>query len=226
MKRTAPAAARNSAPIAEVLAQELPESGTVLELASGTGEHAVFMARRFPDIVWQPTDPDIEALGSIAGWGEEAGLANLKLPLQLDARSTDWPVACADAVVCVNIDSNSCDQEKSAGYRKYDACVCINMIHISDWEATVGLFRGCSKYLTDDAPIILYGPYLEDDVETAPSNLAFDRALKDRHPVWGLRWLADVDCVANDWGFRRTRRVQMPANNLTLVYRRKSADGL
>ena len=198
MKRVAPAVARNSVPIADVLAKELPASGTVLEVASGTGEHAVFMARRFPDIVWQPTDPDTDALGSIAGWAQEAGLANLKPPLELDARSPEWPLRRADAVVC------------------------INMVHISAWEATVGLFAGCAKHLTETAPIILYGPYLEDGVETAPSNLAFDRSLKERNPAWGLRLLSEVDEVAARFGYERTSRYEMPANNLSLVYRRGS----
>ena len=195
MKRTAPAAARNSAPIAEVLAQELPESGTVLELASGTGEHAVFMARRFPDIVWQPTDPDIEALGSIAGWGEEAGLANLRPPLELDARSPVWPIANADAVVC------------------------INMVHISPWAASEGLFEGASRLLDKGAPLILYGPYFEDGKETALSNLAFDESLKARNPEWGIRTVAAMDELAARTGFARTARYEMPANNLTLVFR-------
>ena len=196
MKRTAPAAARNSAPIAEVLARELPASGTVLELASGTGEHAVFMARRFPDIVWQPTDPDTEALGSIAGWAGEAGLANLMPPLHLDARSTDWPVTRADAVVCVN------------------------MVHISPWEASEGLFAGASRLLAEGAPLILYGPYFEDDVETAPSNLAFDESLKARDPEWGIRTIAAMDALGARTGFARTARHEMPAKNLTLVFRR------
>lgn len=117
------------------------------------------------------------------------------------------------------MDADSCEAKKSAGYQKYDACVCINMVHISEWDATIGLFRGCSKYLTEDAPIILYGPYIEDDVETAPSNLAFNRSLRERNPAWGLRMVADVDRVAAECGFRRSNRYSMPANNLTLVYR-------
>ena len=196
MKRTAPAAARNSAPIADVLAQELPASGTVLEVASGTGEHAVFMARRFPDIVWQPTDPDTDALGSIAGWAEEARLANLKPPLELDTRSPDWPLTRGDAVVC------------------------INMVHISPWAASEGLFGGAARVLDTGAPLILYGPYIEDDVETAPSNLAFDESLKARNPEWGIRNIAAMDDLAARTGFTRTARHAMPANNLTLVYRR------
>ena len=196
MKRIAPAAARNCVPIADVLAQELPASGTVLELASGTGEHAIFMARRFPGIVWQPTDPDTDALGSIAGWAEETGLENLKPPLKLDARSPNWRLSRADAVVCVN------------------------MVHISPWQASEGLFAGASRLLDKGAPLVLYGPYLEDDVETAPSNLAFDESLKARNSDWGIRNIAAMDELAVCTGFTRTARHEMPANNLTLVYRR------
>ena len=179
-----------------MLARELPTSGTVFEVASGTGEHAVFMARRFPDIVWQPTDPDTDALGSIAGWAHEAGLANLKPPLELDACSPVWPIANADAVVC------------------------INMVHISPWEASEGLFEGASQLLDKGAPLILYGPYLENDVETAPSNRAFDASLKARNPGWGIRTIAAMEELAARTGFARTVRYEMPANNLTLVYRR------
>ncbi|MXO67715.1 DUF938 domain-containing protein [Altererythrobacter marinus] len=203
MKRHAPAAARNSGPIADVLAQELPESGTVLEIASGSGEHALFFAERFPGLAWQPSDPDPDALASIAAWRDEQGPANLRPPLPLDARKPNaWPVTRADALLC------------------------INMVHIGEWEATVGLFRGCAKFLAGQAPIILYGPYLEDDVETAPSNLAFDRSLKDRNPAWGLRKVADVDSVAAEFDYERANRYEMPVNNLTLVYRRNSANGL
>ncbi len=226
MKRHAPATARNSGPIADVLAQELPASGLVLEIASGTGEHALFMASRFPELTWQPSDFDQEAVASIDAWASEAKLVNLSPAIQLDASQPPWPVGNADAILCVKMHSDSCYNGKSVGYRKYDACVCINMIHISDWKATVGLFRGCSKYLTEAAPIILYGPYLEEGVETAPSNLAFDRSLKERNPAWGLRTLAHVDEVAATFGFERTIRYEMPANNLSVVYRRGSASGL
>jgi hypothetical protein len=220
LKRHAPATARNSQPLAEVLARELPASGTVLEIASGSGEHAVFMARRFPALDWQPSDRDAEALASVDAWAAEARLANLRPAIALDAAAPDWPNVSADALLCVNMDSDSCESEKSVGYRTFDACVCINMVHISEWEATVGLFRGCSKYMTEAAPVMLYGPYLEDDVETAPSNIEFDKSLKERNPTWGLRDLTAVDEVAGEWGFERTARYEMPANNLTVVYRR------
>lgn len=184
-------------PLAEVLAQELPDAGLVLEIASGTGEHAVFMAQRFPSLNWQPTDCETSALESIAAWAESAGLQNLLPPLQIDAQSADWPVASADAIVC------------------------INMVHISPWSATVGLFEGAARLLREDMPLVLYGPYLEDYVETAPSNLAFDEDLKRRDREWGLRQIAMMDDLAGRDGFVRTARHPMPANNLTLVYRRE-----
>lgn len=196
MKRHAPATARNSEPIAAVLEQVLPDSGTVLEIASGSGEHAVFFARRFPQLAWQPSDSDPDAMASIAEWAREGGLANLRPPLEIDASAAEWPVAHADAVLC------------------------INMVHISPWAATLGLFARAARLLGKGAPLILYGPYLEDDVETAPSNIAFDASLRQRDPNWGVRNLADVDAAARDAGFVRTARHAMPANNLTLVYRK------
>ncbi len=199
MKQHAPATSRNREPIAEVLARELPAHGTVLEIASGTGEHAVFFAHAFPALHWQPTDPSEEALASIAAYREEERRANLAAPLRLDAADpASWPVAAADAAVC------------------------INMVHISPWEASIGLFTGCAAVLSQDAPLILYGPYLEEGVETAPSNLEFDASLKARNPLWGLRELAAVDRLAADHGFARTQRNAMPANNLVLVYRKRA----
>lgn len=178
-----------------MLAQELPSAGTVLEVASGTGEHAVYFARRFPRLTWQPSDPDPDALGSIAAWAEEAGLGNLNAPVRIDARADEWPVAAADALLC------------------------INMVHISPWSATGGLIAGANRVLVPGAPLILYGPYREDGVPTAPSNEAFDLSLKARNPEWGLRLAEDVDALAQAHGFARTARYAMPANNLTLVYR-------
>lgn len=196
-KRESPAAQRNRAPIAEVLADELPERGFVLEIASGTGEHAVHFAAAFPKIEWQPSDPDEDSRASIAAYASEAGLPNLRSPIMLDASAPVWPLDHADAILC------------------------INMVHISPWEASEGLFAGAARVLPKGAPLVLYGPYLEADVETAPSNLAFDDSLKARDPLWGLRNLAKVDALAARNGFTRTRRVAMPANNLVLVYRRQ-----
>lgn len=196
MKRFAPAVERNREPIAAVLTEELPAEGVVLEVASGTGEHAVHFARTYPHLTWQPSDPDPEALASIAAWRAEEGLANLREPLLLDAAAADWPVAAADAVLC------------------------INMIHISPLAATEGLLAGAAGLLAPGARLIVYGPYLEAEVETAPSNLEFDAWLKRRDPAFGLRSIEWLDERAAAHGFARTRRVAMPANNLTLVYRR------
>lgn len=195
-RRESPAAQRNRAPIAQVLAEELPESGLVLEIASGTGEHAVHFAREFPALQWQPSDPDEQARVSIAAYAEDAARPNLRAPITLDASAGQWPITEAAALLC------------------------INMVHISPWEATEGLFAGAARALESGAPLVLYGPHVEADVETSLSNLAFDESLKARDPSWGLRDLADVDELAVRNGFARTRRVAMPANNLMLVYRK------
>lgn len=195
-KRHAPATLRNRDAIVDVLRRVLPERGVVLEIASGSGEHAVHFARTFPALDWQPSDPDPAALASIAAWSGEAGLANVRPPARIDAAGGGWPVTRADAILC------------------------INMVHIAPWAATVGLFRDAAGVLGPDAPLILYGPYVEAGVETAPSNLAFDGSLKERDPAWGLREVADVDAVAAGYGFARMGRVEMPANNLMLIYGR------
>ena len=195
MKRHAPATARNSGPLAEVLEQELPDKGLILEIASGTGEHAVFMARRFPALIWQPSDRDTGSLASVDSWAEDAGLANLRSAIELDATRARWPIDSADAILCVN------------------------MVHISPWEAAVGLFAAAGRILPSGAPLVLYGPFTEPGVETASSNLAFDSSLKERNPDWGLRDIADLDGIARSSGLSRTARYPMPANNVTLVYR-------
>lgn len=196
-RRHAPATARNREFLAEAIADELPDTGLVLEVASGTGEHAVYLARQFPALDWQPSDPDPVARRSIAAWqAGEDDLPNLRPPVAIDASRSEWPIVGADAILCVN------------------------MVHISPWEASVGLFTSAAKILGKGAALMLYGPYLEGDVETAPSNLAFDQSLRGRDPRWGLRKLADMDAVAAKTGFFRARRVDVPANNLVLVYRR------
>lgn len=197
MKQHAPATLRNRAPIAEVLARELPASGTVLEVAAGTGEHAVFFAGEFPALHWQPTDPSAEALASITAYRDEYAGSNLYAPLLLDAAMPDsWPLAAADAMVC------------------------INMVHISPWEATLGLFAGAARVLAAGrGPLVLYGPYIEQGVETAPSNREFDASLKARNPLWGLRDAAALDALAGQHGMTRSARHAMPANNIILVYR-------
>lgn len=194
-KRHAPATLRNRDAIVAVLAEWLPPAGTVLEVASGSGEHIVHFAAAFPHLDWQPSDPDPDALTSIAAWSAEAGLANLAPPLMLDAASPDWPPASADALLC------------------------INMVHISPWSATPGLFAGAARLLPAGAPLILYGPYVEADVPTAESNLVFDASLRARNPEWGLRDTADVKAAATTAGFALTERRAMPANNLMLLFR-------
>lgn len=198
VKQHAPATLRNREPIATVLARELPASGTVLEIAAGTGEHAVFFAEAFPALAWQPTDPSPEALASIAAYRADYPGTNLAAPLLLDAAVPEaWPVAQAAAILC------------------------INMVHISPWEATLGLFRGAARLLgSSSGPLILYGPYIEQGVETAPSNLDFDGSLKARNPSWGLRKAEALDALAAKHGMTRSARHALPANNIMLIYRK------
>ena len=198
VRRRAPAAARNVEPIGDVLAQWLPSNGSVLEIASGTGQHALAFARRFPNLTWQPSDPDPQALTSIEAWRDE-GPANLLPPLKLDVCDTDWPVGQADAILC------------------------INMVHISPWEASLGLLEGASRLLRAGGSLILYGPWLEAEVETAPSNLAFDQSLKSRDPRWGLRKVDDFAAEAARRGLALAGRRAMPANNIMLRFEAKRA---
>jgi len=192
MRRQAPAAARNRAPILDALRPHLPARGLVLEVASGSGEHTAHFAQALPDLTFQPSDPDPDARASIDAWSED--LANVRPALTLDAAAETWPVDRADSVVC------------------------INMIHISPWEATVGLIRGAARRLPPKGSLFLYGPYFRDGVATAPSNLAFDRDLRARNAAWGLRDLDAVASLARDHGFSAPRIVEMPANNLSVVF--------
>jgi SAM-dependent methyltransferase len=195
-RRSAPHVARNSGPIADVLRDILPARGLVLEVASGTGEHILHFAREFPKLLWQPSDPEPAALRSIEAWRGESGLFNLLPAVSLDARAAEWPVPQADAILC------------------------INMIHISPWAATAGLLRGAGRLLGEGAPLYLYGPYRRAEVETAPSNEAFDESLKARDPEWGLRDLATVAAEAETHGLRLDAVVEMPANNISAVFRK------
>jgi hypothetical protein len=214
----APATLRNRDPILAVLREVLPATGRVLEIASGTGEHVRHFAAALPGLTFQPSDPDAAARASIAAWC--AALPNVLPPLALDAAVPDWPIVPAEAIGCITMDSDDPASNDPVDHPKFDACLCINMVHISAWDATRGLFRGCARVLANEAPIVLYGPYLEEGVETASSNLAFDQSLKARNPAWGLRRLDAIDRVASNHGFERTRRYEMPANNLTLIYRK------
>ena len=195
-RRSAPHVARNAAPIAEVLRGILPERGLVLEIASGTGEHALHFARTFPHLLWQPSDPDPAALGSIEAWRADAELFNLLPPLALDARAPDWPVAEADAILA------------------------INMVHISPWTATEGLMRGAGRLLAPGAPLYLYGAYRRAGVPTAPSTEAFDAWLRAQDPEWGVRDLEAVAAAAEANGLVLDTVAPMPANNLSVVFRR------
>jgi len=195
-RRTAPATTRNRDPILEVLRPLLPASGLVLEVASGSGEHAVHFARGLPGLDWQPSDPSPEARASIAAWSAAEGLANLRPPLALDVMREPWPIDRADAVLC------------------------INMIHISPWEATEGLMRGAGALLGSGAPLYLYGPYRQPGRALEPSNEAFDLDLKRRDPRWGLRDLDAVSACAARQGFEPVTVIEMPANNLSVVFRK------
>lgn len=195
--RASPATARNRDPILDVLRAHLPDRGLVLEIAAGAGEHAVHFARALPGLQWRPTDPDPTALDSIGAWRKAAELDNLLAPLILDASQPDaWPVDRADAVVC------------------------INMAHISPWSATEGLMTGAGRILPPSGVLYLYGPYRETGVPTAASNEAFDADLKRRNPGWGLRELDEVAPLAAAHGLELSERIAMPANNLSLVFRR------
>ena len=197
--RTSPSTARNRGPILSVLKPRLPNRGVVLEIAAGAGEHAVYNAAALPGLLWQPTDPDPEALASIAAWRDHAALPGLLPPLRLDASDPDsWPVDRADAMVN------------------------INMIHISPWIATQGLMTGAGRLLPAGGILFLYGPYIEPDIETAPTNLSFDLSLKGRNPAWGLRRLDEVTALAAQHGLELSERLSMPANNLALFFRKTS----
>ena len=194
-RRSAPAALRNRDPIAEVLCEWLPTAGLVLEIASGTGEHAVYFAERFPTLEWQPSDIHPDALRSIRAWRESAGLLNVREPLILDAASADWPIDFADAIVS------------------------INMVHISPWASALGLLDGAQRLLSPGAPLVLYGPWITDPAATAPSNLAFDADLKRRDPEWGLRRVEEFAAEGEKRGLQLEQTRDMPANNMMLLLR-------
>jgi hypothetical protein len=182
-----------------VLQAELPSSGLVLEIASGSGEHAVFFAAALPRLLWQPSDPSAEARRSILAWINMAGSSNILPPLDLDAAVEPWPIDRAAAVVC------------------------INMIHISPWESAEGLMRGAGRILGNNAPLVLYGPFRRSDRPLEPSNEAFDRDLRGRDPRWGLRELDEVADCAKGNNLRLDRLVEMPANNLSVIFRKAQA---
>ncbi len=191
-----PATERNRDAILGVLRGVLPATGLILEIASGSGEHVVHFAKAFPGLTFQPSDPEEAALQSIGAWMQDTGVANVLPPVRLDAASDRWPIEKADAILC------------------------INMIHISPWRATEGLMRGAARVLPEGARLYLYGPYRRAGIVTAPSNEAFDASLKTRNSEWGLRDLEAVAALARNEGFSAPAVTEMPANNLSMVFRR------
>ena len=197
-RRHSPAIARNRDPLRAVLQPHLPTRGLVLEIASGSGEHVVHIAAASsPDLVFQPTDPSPAAIASIDAWTAAHGLANVRPALALDASSPQWPVAHADAVLC------------------------INMIHIAPWSAAEGLMRGAARVLPDNGLLYVYGPYRRDGRHTSPSNERFDEELREQNEAWGVRDLEAVVALATRNGFTHPIIEQMPANNLSLIFRRR-----
>ena len=200
LRQHSPSAARNREPILSVLERVLPaaaQTGVVLEIASGTGEHAVHFAAALPQLSWQPSDADDEARASIAAWTAHSGLANIRAPLAIDVRETDWGIDAVDAIVC------------------------INMIHISPWASTQGLVSGAQRRLQPGGVLFLYGPYRRGGEHTAPSNAAFDQQLQQRNPEWGVRDMEEVVALAEAAGFSCEEPVPMPANNFSLVFRKR-----
>jgi hypothetical protein len=195
-RQFAPATARNRDPIWSMLERELPASGIVLEIASGSGEHVVhFAGLASPHLVFQPTDPNLAARASIDAWTATSGLSNIRPSLALDASAGVWPITRADVVVC------------------------INMVHISPWSATAGLIGGAARMLPPGGLLFLYGPYRRDGRHTAPSNEAFDADLRRRNPQWGVRDLEAVAELAVASGFSGPGVTEMPANNMALAFR-------
>ena len=203
--RTSPAAERNQAPLLAELRRWLPPTGRMLEIAAGTGQHAVHFAAGLPGWQWQPTDPDADALGSIAAWAAATAASNLLLPpLQLDVLVTPWPVESNGATVPT----------------PWDAIFCANMLHIAPWACCAALMHGAARLLSPAGQLITYGPYLVEGEATAAGNLAFDASLRERNPAWGIRWLHDVVAEARQAGLSLQHREAMPANNLLLVFGR------
>ena len=200
-RQHSPAAERNRQPILEVLQRLLPARGAALEIASGTGQHVAHFAAGLPGWTWQPSDPQADALASIAARcvHEHTGapLPNVRPPLRLDVMAPDWPVP--DLV---------------------DVIFCANMLHIAPWPTCAALMHGAARHLAAHGMLVTYGPYLVDGVATAPGNLIFDESLRARNPAWGIRWLADVAHEAAQAGLQLREQIAMPANNLLLVFER------
>lgn len=198
-REIAPSAERNKQPILEVLARVLPPRGLVLEIGSGTGQHVAHFAKALPALVFQPSDMNVERHASIQAWVSEGSLSNVRPPLAIDLTKRPWPISAADAVVCINV------------------------IHISPWEATLALMAGAGMILPAGGVLVTYGPYMRGGAHTAPSNEAFDASLRARNPLWGVRDIDKVAEVAGLEGLVLDEAVPMPADNFTLVWRKSSA---
>ena len=201
-----PAAARNQAPILAQLQRLLPARGRLLEIAAGSGQHAVHCAAGLPGWTWQPTDPSTEALRSIAAWSAQAPSPGLLPPLQLDVLAEPWPLL-------------------DDGATPWQAVYCANLLHIAPWACCAALMRGAAQRLAPGGQLITYGPYFVAGIATSPGNLAFDADLRARNPQWGLRWLHDVASEAAAVGLPLQEQVDMPANNQLLVFRRAAVPG-
>jgi SAM-dependent methyltransferase len=192
-----PSAARNSGPIREVLERVLPRSGTALEIGSGTGEHVVCFAKALPGLLWQPSDPDPASRASIAAWIAAEGIANVRAPVAIDVRKAAWGVEDA---------------------APFTAIISLNMIHIAPWQAALGLLAGAGRMLRPDGILYLYGPFMRSGAHTTPSNAAFDADLKRRDPGWGVHDIDDLVREAAPHGLELREVIEMPANNLSLVF--------
>ncbi len=201
-KKYAPATERNKKHILAVLKEHLPDFGTILEIASGTGQHATYFIENLPNHYWQPSDPDGQNRDSISAWWWEVQLNNILPPLNIDTQEEVWPVENIDLPLPIS------------------AMVCINMLHISPWNSTIGLMKGAGRLLPTDGIFYLYGPYRVAGVPTAPSNELFDIKLRDQNPEWGLRNLENVITLAKDEGLSLVKTIDMPSNNLSVILKK------
>jgi SAM-dependent methyltransferase len=196
-RQFSPSAARNCGPIREVLIRVLPKKGIVLEVGSGTGEHAICFAKALPRLVWLPSDPDATSLASIEAWIAAEGPVNARAPVAIDVREEVWGVEDA---------------------APFDVIISLNMVHIAPWEAALGLLAGAGRLLRPDGVLFFYGPFMLGGTHTATSNAAFDADLKRRDPRWGVRDVDDLVGEAAPHGLELSEKVEMPANNLSLVF--------